>query len=178
MAKKKKTTPVIEKIPTRQGLTPSSITSPLERFKDWQIGLALVVLMAIVMLIFFRSFVFDPNAMLYGTDVQSQAYQSRLFAKNFFLANHQLPLWNPFIYSGLPFIEILPYDVYYPFALTYLIMPLHRAIGWRWLVHIPLAALFMFMFLRAIGRSRESSFFGGVAYSMTGTILSLSLWRT
>ncbi|MBN1234139.1 MAG: YfhO family protein [Candidatus Coatesbacteria bacterium] len=146
-------------------------SDPLSSIEDWKIAAIIIIFMLILMLVFFRSFIFDKDAMLYGTDVQSQAYQSRLFAKNGLLHNGEIPRWNPYIYSGLPFIEILPYDVYYPFSLLYYFMPMHRAIGWRWLIHIPLAALFMFLFLRVMGRSKFSSIFGAIAFSLTGTIL-------
>ena len=48
--------------------------------------------MALATLAFFASFVFDSGAMLFGTDMLSQAYQSRAFAVQEVQAGRGLPL--------------------------------------------------------------------------------------
>jgi hypothetical protein len=66
---------------------------------------------ALATLVFFASFVTDREAMIFGTDMVSQAYQSRAFAVQEVQAGRGLPQWNPFVFGGLPYLSVLPYPV-------------------------------------------------------------------
>ena len=107
--------------------------------------------MAAATIAFFASFVFDGGAMLFGSDMMSQAYQSRAFAVAEVLAGRGLPQWNPFVYGGLPYLSILPYPVYYPTSLLYFVIELHRAIGWAFVLHFLLAGLLGYALARELG---------------------------
>jgi hypothetical protein len=85
--------------------------------------------MALATIAFFASFVFDSGAMLFGTDMLSQAYQSRAFAVQEVQAGRGLPQWNPFVYGGLPYLSSSVSVYTRPRFLPR--SKLHRAIGGR-----------------------------------------------
>ncbi|MGH7543825.1 MAG: hypothetical protein ACREK7_07775, partial [Gemmatimonadota bacterium] len=94
---------------------PRPVAGLLERRAFWIfLGAA-----TLATLVFFASFVTDREAMMFGTDMVSQAYQSRAFAVQEVQAGRGLPQWNPFVYGGLPYLSVLPYPVYYPTSLLY-----------------------------------------------------------
>mgnify|MGYP006278098433 CR=1 FL=1 len=127
---------------------------------------------AVLSLLFYRSFVADPGTMLFGTDMIEQAYQARRFAVQELEAGRGLPLWNPFVYGGQPYLAILPGPIYYPTSLLYLAMPLFRAIGWTFVIHTALAGALGYGAGRAFGLRRWSSAVTGAAFMFTGYVVS------
>ena len=128
--------------------------------------------MAVATLAFFGSFVVDRGAMLFGTDMLSQAYQSRAFAVQEVQAGRGLPQWNPFVYGGLPYLSILPYPVYYPTSLLYFVIELHRAIGWAFVLHFLLAGVLAYGLARELGLRPGPAAVTGVSYMFTGYLVS------
>lgn len=128
--------------------------------------------MAVASIAFFASFVFDGDAMLFGTDMLAQAYQSRAFAVQEVLAGRGLPQWNPYVYGGLPYLSILPYPVYYPTSLLYFVIDLHRAIGWAFVLHFLLAGVLAYALARELGLRAGAAAVTGVAYMFTGYLVS------
>lgn len=147
----------------------SDDTSPeTERRVRW----AVLGAMAVATLAFFASFIFDGDAMLFGTDMLAQAYQSRAFAVQEVLAGRGLPQWNPYVYGGLPYLSILPYPVYYPTSLLYFVIDLHRAIGWAFVLHFLLAGVLAYALARELGLRAGAAAVTGVAYMFTGYLVS------
>lgn len=128
--------------------------------------------MAVATIAFFASFVFDRDAMLFGTDMLSQAYQSRAFAVQEVLAGRGLPQWNPYVYGGLPYLSILPYPVYYPTSALYFVLELHRAIGWAFVLHFLLAGVLGYALAREFGLRPGAAAVTGVSYMFTGYLVS------
>ncbi|MFN2383747.1 MAG: hypothetical protein ABR559_05725 [Gemmatimonadota bacterium] len=128
--------------------------------------------MGVASLAFFASFVFDRGSMLFGTDMLSQAYQSRAFAVEEVLAGRGLPQWNPFVYGGLPYLSILPYPVYYPTSLLYFVIELHRAIGWAFVLHFLLAGVLGYALARELGLRPGAAAVTGISYMFTGYLVS------
>lgn len=127
---------------------------------------------AVATIVFFGSFAFDREAMIYGTDMVAEAYQSRAFAVQEVEAGRGLPHWNPFVYGGVPYLSTLPYPVYYPTSLLYFVMPLHRAIGWGFVLHFLLAGVLAYGLARELGLDPGPAIVVGTAYMFTGYIVS------
>jgi hypothetical protein len=146
--------------------------SPGGRRPGWwgTVGFLLAVAAATVFL--YREFVFHGDRMLFGTDMLDQAYQLRKFAVDELRAGRGLPLWNPFVYGGLPFLAVLPGPVFYPTSLLYLAMPLYRAIGWTFVAHTFLSGAFGYFSGRSFGLRRWASAVTGVSFMFGGYLLS------
>ena len=81
------------------------------------------------------------------------------------------PLWNPHIYTGVPFAANMQSAVFYPFS--YLILPLDypRALAWSLWAHTALAGIFMFAFARSAGLSKRAALTAGIVFSLNGNFL-------
>lgn len=81
------------------------------------------------------------------------------------------PLWNPHIYSGVPFAANIQSAIFYPFS--YLILPLSypRALAWSLWAHTALAGIFMFAFARSVGLSKRAALTAGIVFSLNGHFL-------
>jgi hypothetical protein len=98
----------------------------------------------------------------------------RQFAVDYFRENGSIPLWNPYLFGGMPFVGAMHGDTFYPTFLMRLIMPVDVAIQWGMIGHFFLCGIATFWFLRIAARlSFGPALIGGVAYMMTGFVSSL-----
>ncbi len=99
-------------------------------------------------------------------DVAQQFYAYRSFIHEEFRKG-RFPLWNPYILSGTNFHgEGQPALLYPPTWLFGLLSP-DTAINWYFYAHSLLLALALFFYLRELGLSRESSFFGSLVFAIS-----------
>jgi len=106
------------------------------------------------------------------SDQYIAGYAFREFAASTLRATGHFPLWNPYLFGGMPFVAAMHGDIFYPTFLLRMVMPTDVAMTWGFIIHIFLSGLFTFGFLRAIGYTFYGSLIGGVAYMMSGQIAS------
>jgi hypothetical protein len=120
----------------------------------------------------FRTFVFS-DLMLLGTDTLSLGYVARAFFADALRAG-EFPLWNPYILGGTPFLEsVAGGDSLYPTSLLLLVMDTYRALGWKLVLHLPVAGLAMFLWTRSLGRSRQAALLAGLGFMLAPYLVSL-----
>jgi hypothetical protein len=106
------------------------------------------------------------------SDQYIAGYAFREFAASTLRATGHFPLWNPYLFGGMPYIAAMHGDIFYPTFLLRIVMPTDVAMTWGFIIHIFLSGLFTFGFLRAIGYTFYGSLIGGIAYMMSGQIAS------
>jgi hypothetical protein len=79
-----------------------------------------------------------------------------------------VPLWNPYQFCGTPFAANAQSALFYPLNLIFWLLPLPFGFGFSAALHIFLAGVFMFAFLRARALSRSAATFGAVSFSFCG----------
>ncbi|HSR42815.1 MAG TPA: hypothetical protein VLL48_11600, partial [Longimicrobiales bacterium] len=130
------------------------------------------VLLGVTTLALFREFVFS-DGMLFVQDTISLGYMAREFYAEA-LRDGVFPRWNPLILGGIPFVDGLAAgDSLYPTALLLVLMEPYRALGWKLVLHVFLAGLFMFGWVRALGRSRAAALLSGLAFGVAPFLVTL-----
>jgi Bacterial membrane protein YfhO len=109
----------------------------------------------------------SPLSDQYNASIPFQAWSAEWLKR----AGH-LPLWNPEIFGGLPFVAAGSGDIFYPTWLLRLIVPATTAGNFSFFVHYILAGLFTYLLLRRLHVSWTGSVVGGVAYELSGLIAS------
>jgi hypothetical protein len=165
MAKKKGTS---EKASDRRqgGIEPQ----PIPSIPRW----VPVAAYAAIAVFLFRAFIFSDE-MLFGSDtVVGMGYVVRDLYAQALHSLGRIPGWAPHILGGMPFLESLSAgdSLYPPSLLLLLISAPHRALGWKLVLHIFLAGLFFFGWVRAIGGTRAAAFLGGAAYMLAPFMVS------
>jgi hypothetical protein len=112
-------------------------------------------------------FLVNPNSDQFGT-----GYAYRQFGTEVLRTTGDFAQWNPFILGGIPYAAGHG-DVFYPTFILRLLLPVDVAITWSFLLHLFLAGLFTFCFVRALGFAFWPALFAGVAYMMSGQVASL-----
>jgi len=107
-----------------------------------------------------------------GIDVVRQLFPWRYFSTQM-LKNGQLPLWNPYNFSGNPHLANFQTGVFYPLSFLFLILPFNLA--WSIFIFIQplLVCFFTYLFLREIKLSRLASVFASLAFAYC---LYLTVW--
>jgi hypothetical protein len=117
-------------------------------------------------------------------DPIQQYYPWRTYAART-VRSGELPLWNPYMFCGAPFVGNGQSAVFYPVnALFYLMWPA-RAFGYTAALNLLLAGAFTFLFLRSMEQRRWASLLGAIVFSYCGfmvvwlefpTFLATGLW--
>jgi len=84
-----------------------------------------------------------------------------------------IPLWNPYMFGGLPFVGAMHGDIFYPTAWLRLVVGTDTALTLGFAVHLVLAGVLTYAFLRRLGVSWTGSVTGGLAYQLSGIVASL-----
>lgn len=85
----------------------------------------------------------------------------------------QVPLWNPFNYSGIPLLATLQPGILYPPHLLYFILPFNVAWNWIIILHFFLAAMTTYSLLRYLQASRGGAILGAIIFMLSGYLISV-----
>jgi hypothetical protein len=106
------------------------------------------------------------------SDQYIAGYAFREFAASTLKTTGHFPLWNPYLFGGMPYVAAMHGDIFYPTFLLRMVLPTDVAMTWGFIIHVFLCGLFTYGFLRVIGYSFHGSLVGGIAYMMSGQIAS------
>ena len=87
------------------------------------------------------------------------------------LAAGEIPLWNPYLFAGAPFLAAGQSAAYYPFSIFFLVLPLAKAYGWYTVSQLWLAGLFAYLFGRVMRMRRASATLMGLVFQGSGFML-------
>jgi len=98
-----------------------------------------------------------------GTDQVFTFYPRRMISHRI-AKSARLPLWNPYMLGGMPFLADPHTALFYPLNLFYLIMPPGSAFLLVALIQLFLAGFFGFLFFREIGLHPGAAIFAGLVF--------------
>jgi len=88
----------------------------------------------------------------------------------------RLPLWNPYVFSGYPFIGNPQPAMFYPLELPALAMPLELFFPFYFALHAFLAAAMMYAWAYRRTKSAWAGVVGGLAWAWCGSTAGHVLW--
>lgn len=160
----------------------------LKRF--WPVGVILLVWFIFASPYFFKGLVpfpskylvtfFPPWSAQYGMpvknnampDIVTQIYPWKKISIDSWNLG-QVPLWNPYSFSGTPHAANYQTAVFSPVNLLFFLLPFLDAWSISILLQPLLAGIFMYVFLRCLDRSKEGSLMGSIAFMFCGF---LTVW--
>ncbi len=84
------------------------------------------------------------------------------------LKSRQLPLWNPYILAGQPFLAAGQHSALYPLSLVFYVLPLAQAYGYFTVLQLLLAGVFMYLYARTIGLERIGAVIAALVFTFSG----------
>lgn len=130
----------------------------------------IAVLYALIVTALFARPLFDSGdlvASLHGKDVGNYFAPIRDFGYSE-LRQGNLPLWNPYEFSGTPYLGTFQPALLYPINLMYLVLPLPKALNLDMALHVFLLGLFMAAWMLNRGLHAVAAFFCGLMLMLSG----------
>src|SRR3954468_484330 len=155
----------------------SSVAGPIEAVKGrlrgstgrWRLlpdGAAALALLLLVV-------AFNPGLALQGQvlggyDAFVYFYPLRSYIAET-LGRGQLPLWNPYLFAGTPYLANPQTAVFYPGTWLFAVLDVPRAYALNFLMHLWIAGLVFYAFARVtLGFGRVAGVLGGAAFAFSG----------
>ena len=129
-----------------------------------------VLLVAIVFLVFFAPVLFGGkifvtnDSFVYSYPLRAHAWDQ--------IRHGSLPLWTPLLMSGYPLLSMAQLGIGYPLTWGYLFLPGFIAEEIYVLAPFLLGPIFMYAYIREIGRSRMAALFAALSFGYGGMMFS------
>jgi hypothetical protein len=107
------------------------------------------------------------------SDQYIAGFAFREFAAASLREGNGFPLWNPYLFGGLPYVAAMHGDIFYPTFLLRMILPTDVAMTWGFIIHVFLAGFLTYVFLRSLGLGFFGALIGGLAYMLSGNVAGL-----
>ncbi len=95
----------------------------------------MILLLLILIALYFGKTLFPSSSqIIYGGDLLTQFY----FWKGYLVENLKsgiIPFWNPYLFSGTPFLAHPGTSFFYPGTLLFILLPLNFAFSWNYFLH-------------------------------------------
>ncbi len=135
--------------------------------------IVLLVLFALPFLFYWKYVTGSP--MLFGTDwLGAGSLVMRDWMAGFIRTHGALAYWMPSMLCGQPTGAAFFADLFYPTALVRLVLPVQVVWAWTFIIHIFLAGLGTYLFLKELRVAVLPAALGGVAYMFAGSLISLT----
>ncbi|MBC8101223.1 MAG: hypothetical protein H7Z41_01365, partial [Cytophagales bacterium] len=119
----------------------------------------------------FWPLIFGQKALFFG-DISLYFTPLLQFQRGELLSQGRIPLWNPTILCGTPFVGNPQSWPFYPSSLLLHGLPAWKAVGVIGAIHLIWAGAGTFCFLRARSRSRVAALLGALAWALGGALVS------
>ena len=86
----------------------------------------------------------------------------------------EVPLWNPHIMLGMPFLGEGQASVFHPLSLLFIVFPTGAAINGLVALSFLAGGLFFWGYLRAVGLGRRASFCGALVWAFSSPAISMA----
>ena len=123
-------------------MNPDRTAPKTGRIREWLV----VALLFILTVAFFSQLVLG-NLVMAGLDVFNYFYPYKAYAAEV-LRSGSLPLWNPYLFMGVPFLANIQSAVLYPLNLPLLWLSAPKMVSWSILLHVFMAGAFTYGFAR------------------------------
>lgn len=126
-----------------------------------------LILLILIPILLFAHVLFPPaNQVLFGGDVNDAYY----YWKNYLRENIRsgtIPFWNPYNFSGTPFLAHPTINIFYPPNWFFILLPLNYSFSFYFLFHIILAGLTMYWLSRKF-TGISGAFTAAIVYALGG----------
>jgi hypothetical protein len=177
-------------------MAPSSIIPPASSFFVNRLNLRVLLLFVALAAIFFAPVLFADRVLIpfdnlfqfppwsafadqFGITTPHNALVSDLVLENYAwkrfivesLSARELPLWNPYLFAGVPFLAAGQHSAMYPFSALFYILPIAKAYAYFEAIQFVIALLALFWFTRVIGLSRNCAIISALVYAFCGFLV-------
>jgi hypothetical protein len=135
--------------------------------RAWRRAWPAVVLAMLCAAFYWDALRLPASRIVSGNDLSNMFLQWLRFAVSS-LRRGQLPLWNPYLFSGVSFVANPQPALFYPPTWLALLLPVTTALGWIIVLHVWLAGVGTYGWMRSEGASAAGALFAAVTFAFSG----------
>ncbi len=110
------------------------------------------------------------NLILVGLDVFTYFYPYKAYAAEV-VRQGRLPLWNPYLFMGVPFLANAQTALFYPLNFILYWLPVPKMVSYSIVLHVFLAGLFAYLYARlSLGLGRWGAWLAAVVFALSGFV--------
>ena len=87
------------------------------------------------------------------------------------LAGGEIPLWNPQIFTGIPFMAGGQSSALYPLSVLFYLLPLDAAYGWFTALQLAIAGINLYLLGRVLRLRPLAALYGGIVFQFSGFLI-------
>src|SRR3990170_6142036 len=126
-----------------------------------------IIPLIVLPLILFGNTLFPPEGkMLYGGDIYDAYYFWKGFLRQSFLAG-TIPFWNPYNFSGTPFLAHPNINIFYPPNWLFIVLPQEYSFVYYLYLHVVIAGIAMYWLVRQFS-DQLGAITSGILYALGG----------
>ena len=137
-----------------------------------KVGNFLPIIFLVLTTVVFFAKVICSGETLYGSDFLHYFYPIKRFVYDYVSTNGSFPLWNPYLFSGTPFIANIQASMFYPLGLLYYLIPTETAYLYSTVLHCIVGTVFMYMFMRSLSVSKSGAILSGFIFIFNGYFMA------
>jgi hypothetical protein len=130
-----------------------------------------ILILVGITLLFFAKVLFTNFTFGYG-DIHRYFYPIRYFTASA-IKEGVIPLWNPYLYAGIPNLAALQPAVFYPVSILTYIFPFFLGIELFIISHFTLSAIFTYLLMINLNVSKPGALVSAITYGFSGFLLSV-----
>lgn len=139
--------------------------------RSWALRLWPIAVLALLCVAFFWDvFFLRAEQILGGDDLTNLFWHWADFAVSS-IEQGRFPLWNPYLFSGIPFSANPQPALFYPPMWLTGLMPLNRALALIVVLHVWVAGGGMYAWMRSEGASKSGALFAAAVFAFSGYFL-------
>jgi len=131
----------------------------------------IILLLLAFTLLFFHKLIFNFDQIVYpAPDIFYSTYIERTLFSQSIIDYKSLPLWNPYVFSGSPFLGNPTSAMFYPLNLLFLLLPINAAFGYLFTIDSFLIGIFTYLYARIIKIDEFGSLISAVTIMFSGPL--------
>lgn len=130
-----------------------------------------IVILFLLSLTFTHKLLFSRNETLGGDITAIYSFFRHFFVESV-LKNHSFPLWDPYMYGGLPFAADPSSGMFYPLNLLFFIIPIDLTFSYLFFIDIFLIGVFTYYFAKKINLSNFSALITAIIFMFSGPLVT------
>lgn len=119
---------------------------------------------------FFLPSLTGGRSFLFGDNLSHQVPTLEFWKQE--VLSGRIPLWNPYILGGVPFLADLSHNSLAPTNVLYLFLSIPIALSILAIFYVSLAAIFTYLFVQSLTKKVIPSMFSAVVFAFSGTMMS------
>jgi hypothetical protein len=110
--------------------------------------------------------------LLFGVDFFQIHLSTKQFLFSEIATHHTIPLWNPYIFSGMPFWAHFESTIFYPLGILFWVMAPEKAYGYTMFLHLVLSGMAMYLLARSFHFTLFGAFVASTVYLLNGFVMA------